>query len=484
MSTPHRALPQAPESEKGILNAMMQGRREMIEEILGRVVEDHFLTPGHARIFVACREMYESGKPIDNVTLCQHLMDRGALEQVGGAYLIAELYTDGGTAANWPNYAETLREKFILRRILADCADMTARVHESPDDVLGVIEEHQSRALEIGTLHAGSDALMPISKSEVVEMLQAIEQRYHTRGKIGGLSTGFVDLDRMTDGLKGKQLWVIAGFTGSGKSALAGNIATHIAINAMAETNLPVAFFSLEMPREDLIERAIFAEAQINLGRVRDGLLSEKGFADLQAAAMKLIQGKLLIDDTPGLTIAQFRAQARKAVVKQGARLLIVDYVQIMAGTSRKNAVENRALEVKEIMQGLRETAKQLNVPVLALAQLNRQMLDRPGGRPSLADLKESAAIAEEANLVGLLWQPSYMVRGKEKREALAEKFGVSEDDLDMVMELDIAKQRKGPRGPVVLRFVREFTRFEGMTKDYLSNNKAKHQRQLEDADE
>jgi replicative DNA helicase len=285
----------------------------------------------------------------------------------------------------------------------------------------------------------------------------------------------------MTDGLKGKQLWVIAGFTGSGKSALAGNIASNIAVHAIEQQKRPVAFFSIEMPREDVIERVCFASAEINLNRVRDGLLSEKDFPRIQAAASQVIASKLIIDDTPGLTVAQFRSRARKAVVRHKAALLIVDYVQIMAASPRKGGMENRALEVKEIMQGLRETAKQLNVPILALAQLNRQMLERPGGRPSLADLKESAAIAEEANLVGLLWQPSYMVKDEKRRENLADKYGVEEEDLDQMMELDIAKQRKGPRGSVVLRFKSEFTKFEGTTQKLLSNNARERQRRLDD---
>lgn len=474
-------LPQSADAEKGVLCAMLQGRRDTIEDILSRMVEGYFFTASHDRIGDAIAELYRAGQPVDTVTVGQKLRDRGILEECGGAYYLAELFTAGGVPSNWPAYLEILREKFILRRIIKDCDDMKAKAFEEVPSVLDLVEEHSTRALEVGNLHAGSNALSEVSKAEVIELISMIEERYHTRGQIGGLSTGFVDLDRMTDGLKGKQLWVIAGFTGSGKSALAGNIATNIAVEAINKTNRPVAFFSMEMPREDLIERAIFAQARINLGRVRDGLLSAAGFDQLKVAAKKVIEGQLMIDDTPGLTIAQFRAQARKAVVKHGVSLLVVDYVQIMRGTSRKGGNDNRALEIMEIMQGLRETSKQLNVPVLALAQLNRQMLDRPGGKPTLADLKESAAIAEEANLVGLLWQPSYVVRDKTKREEMADRYGVAVEDLDLVMELDIVKQRKGPRGSVVLRFLREFTRFESTTEKYLSNNSAHHQRDLDE---
>jgi replicative DNA helicase len=472
---PHRLLPQSPDAEKGVLSSMLLGGPTIVEEIASILTPECFFIPGHAAIYKHLVDMQRSGQSVDFITLTNRLRDFSCLDECGGAAFVTELFTFLPTPANWKYYQTILREKYILRRIIELCTEYGGRAYDDQDDET-LLDRFQTEVVEIGGLANDAEAMKLVDKAEVMDRIDVIIDRYDNRGKIAGLPTGFVDLDRTLDGLKGKKVYVLAGRPAMGKSAIGVNIVEHICITALQDGGAPCLFFSVEMPREDVVDRLLFARAQISLGRIRDGFMAEADFPRLQKAASEIMNGRLWIDDTPGLTIAQFRSRARKAVIKNKVKLILVDYVQIMRGSSKRSR-DNTAEEIKEIMQGIRETAKQLDVPIIVLAQVNRGAEERTDSRPMMADLKESGAIEEEASVVGLLYRPAYYAKTDAKRKKVAEAYNCDVEDIDEIAELNIAKHRNGGTGTIQLKFFGEFTRFEGVTKKLWSNNEEERQR-------
>jgi replicative DNA helicase len=287
-------------------------------------------------------------------------------------------------------------------------------------------------------------------KDQVMEAIESIEKLYERRGGITGISTGFVEFDRITNGLHPAEMIVIAARPSMGKTALAMNIAEHVAVHE----KLPVAVFSLEMSAQQLVQRLLCSRARVNLQKVRDGFLAERDFPSLTAAASRLAEAKIFIDDTAGLTILELRAKARRLKAKEDIQLIVVDYLQLLRSMTRR-AQDNRQLEISEISAGIKGLAKELKVPIIVLAQLNRQPEARTGGKPRLSDLRESGSIEQDADLVGLLVRPELYEDDEETR---AEKEGEA--------ELIIAKQRNGPVGEIRLTFLKEFTRFEDRARN------------------
>jgi len=286
---------------------------------------------------------------------------------------------------------------------------------------------------------------VPEMKEQVMDALESIEKLYERRGGITGLPTGFSKLDQMTDGLHESEMIVIAARPSMGKTALALNIVEHVALVAKQ----PVAVFSLEMSSQQLVQRLLCSRAKVNLQRVRDGFLAERDFPNLTTAASKLAESRIFIDDTSALSILELRAKARRFKSQHDVKLIVVDYIQLLRSTSRR-AQDNRQLEIAEISAGIKGLAKELRIPILVLAQLNRQPEARAGGKPRLSDLRESGSIEQDADLVALLVRAELY---EEDEEARQEKAGEA--------ELIIAKQRNGPIGEVPLTFLKEFTRFE-----------------------
>ena len=285
-------------------------------------------------------------------------------------------------------------------------------------------------------------------KQMVVAAIGSIQELYDRRGSISGLPTGFADFDKMTDGLHGAEMVVIAARPSMGKTAFAMNIAEHIAV----DLKRAVAVFSLEMNAQQLVQRLLCSRARVNMGRIRDGFLSERDFPALQAAASKLAEAKIFIDDTSGLSILELRAKARRMKSQHDIAAIFIDYLQLLRSTSRR-AQDNRQLEIAEISSGLKAIAKELNIPVVVLAQLNRNPEQRSGeskGRPRLSDLRESGSIEQDADLVGLLVREEYYAESDDEKKE-------SEGKATLI----IAKQRNGPVGDVPLTFLKEFTRFE-----------------------
>ena len=444
----HRTLPHSIEAEQGVLGSMLISPREIIAECVEKINEEYFYVPAHQTIYVVLVELWNAGQGIDLITFTQVLRDRNLLETVGGAAAVTSLFTFVPTAANVTYYLEIVRDKYILRQIIAACTESVRRSFEEQDEVHNLLDEVEQKIFSVGEDRFKGQVLT--MKDQVMEAIEAIEQLYERRGGITGISTGFAELDRMTNGLHESEMIVIAARPSMGKTALAMNIAEHVAINE----KLPVAVFSLEMSSQQLVQRLLCSRARVNLQKVRDGFLAERDFPSLTAAASKLAEAQIFIDDSASLSILELRAKARRLKAQKDIKLIVVDYLQLLRSTTRR-AQDNRQLEISEISAGLKGLAKELKVPVLVLAQLNRQPEARTGGKPRLSDLRESGSIEQDADLVGLLVRPEIY---EEDEDARAEKAGEA--------ELIIAKQRNGPVGEIALTFLKEFTRFEDRARN------------------
>ena len=449
----HRTLPHSVEAEQGVLGSMLISPREIIAECVEKINEEYFYVPAHQTVYVVLVELWNAGQGIDLITFTQVLRDRNVLETVGGAAFITSLFTFVPTAANVTYYLEIVRDKYILRQIIAACTESVRRSFEEQDEVNNLLDEVEQKIFSVGEDRFKGHVLT--MKDQVMEAIEAIEQLYERRGGITGISTGFAELDRMTNGLHESEMIVIAGRPSMGKTALAMNITEHVAINE----KLPVAVFSLEMSSQQLVQRLLCSRARVNLQKVRDGFLAERDFPSLTAAASKLAEAQIFIDDTAGLSILELRAKARRLKAQKDIKLIVVDYLQLLRSTTRR-AQDNRQLEISEISAGLKGLAKELKIPIIVIAQLNRQPEARTGGKPRLSDLRESGSIEQDADLVGLLVRPEIY---EEDEDARAEKAGEA--------ELIIAKQRNGPVGEIALTFLKEFTRFEDRARNVSEPN-------------
>jgi replicative DNA helicase len=439
----HRQLPQSIDAEKGVLSSILLAPHQVLDMCIERqVTPSYFYFPAHAKIYEVLLDLREKEKPIDLITLTQHLSDLGILESVGGAAAVTDLQTFIPTHANAEYYIEILREKFLLRKLILTCTEIAARSYEEQGDVNVLLDEVEKRVLEIGEQRVRGD--LPTIREHVIAVMANIDKLYKNRGGITGLSTGFKELDKLTSGLHPGEMFVIAARPSMGKTAFAMNIAEHVAVNL----GRPVGIFSLEMSSQQLVQRLLCSLARIDLARIRDGFLDKSEMPRLAEAGNKLAKSNIFIDDTSGLSILELRAKARRMKEKYGIELLVIDYLQLLRSSS-KRAQENRQIEVAEISYGIKALSKELSIPIVVLAQLNRQP-DEKGGRPMLSHLRESGSIEQDADVVAMLFRPEMYEKDEEAR---AEKEGEA--------ELIIAKQRNGPVGDVPLTFLKKFTRFE-----------------------
>jgi replicative DNA helicase len=440
-------LPQSSDAEQGVLCSFLLNPREVGGLCVERgVAAECFHIPAHSGIFTVLMELWNAAKPIDFITLTQLLRDRNQLDQVGGAAFVTELFTFIPTAANAAYYIEILQEKWTLRQVITTCTEYAARSYDEQDNVPSLLDEVEQHINKIARERFQAKSLS--MKDQVMEAIESIEKLYERRGSITGLPTGYTELDKMTDGLHGAEMFVIAARPSMGKTALAVNIAEHIAV----DHKKPVAIFSLEMSSQQLVQRLLCSRARVNLQRVRDGFLAERDFPNLTAAASKLAESQIFIDDTAGLSILELRAKARRLKTQHDIQLIVIDYLQLLRSTSRR-AQDNRQLEIAEISSGVKALAKELAIPIIVLAQLNRNPENRSGdskGRPRLSDLRESGSIEQDADIVALLMREEYYADTEEEKQEAEGKA-----------TLIIAKQRNGPIGDVPLTFLKEFTRFE-----------------------
>ncbi len=446
----HRPLPQSIDAEKGLLGSIMHSAT-VLDDCMAQMEAKQFHLPAHQAIFELLVEMRNTGKPIDLIAITQTLEDRRMLDEVGGAGAVTELFAFVPTAANADYYREIIKEKFLLRQMISTCTEYVARAHEEQGDVKVLLDEVEARVLEIGEERFRT--ALPSMKDMVNDALTGIEKLVALKGSITGVSTGFAELDRMTNGMHEGEMFVIAARPSMGKTALAMNIAEHVAL----EGNKPVAIFSLEMSSHQLVQRLLCSRARVNSKKLRDGFIGKADMANLGATAASLSKSKIFIDDTPGLSILELRAKARRLRNREKIELIVIDYLQLLRSSSRR-AQENRQIEIQEISYGIKALSKELKVPVIVLAQLNRNPEQRTGGtkgRPRLSDLRESGTIEQDADVVGLLIREKYYAEDDDQKKEAAGKA-----------TLIIAKQRNGPTGDVPLTFLEEFTRFEERAED------------------
>jgi replicative DNA helicase len=393
--------------------------------------------------------MFNERTPVDVITLQQRLKDKQLLEQIGGIAYLASLQDSVPSAANLSYYLEIVREKHLLRRMIQTCTQAVADIYEFEGEVEALLDEVEKNILRVNESRVQSD-FVP-TKELVNRAIGTIENFFSRKGQLNGIGTGFPDLDRMTDGLHGSEMIVIAARPSMGKTSLAMNIVEHVVL----EQKLPVAVFSLEMSAESLMLRMMCSIARVNLRSIREGFMSESDFPKLTSAAGRLANAPLFIDDSAGLSILQLRARARRLHQQHGIKLFVVDYLQLLHSTARR-AQDNRQQEIADISNGIKSLAKELKAPVLVLSQLNRELERDKSRKPRLSDLRESGAIEQDADLVGLLYKPN---SGDDEDNATAEEAD------GIAVNLLIAKQRNGPTGDVSLTFLKPYTRFESAAK-------------------
>lgn len=445
-----RLPPHAPEAEQGILGCCLLSPMQSIGDCIQMQLDsDDFYDLRHQTIWLNLVLMYNERVPIDIITLQQRMKDWGTLDEIGGIPYLNVLQDSVPSAANLSYYVSIVKEKSTLRKVLNTCTDAIGRVYNYAGEVDQFVDEVERDILKISEVRQSGEA---VRIGELVGATDSVIESYaNNRGSPGAIPTGFPDLDRlMLGGLKGGEMFVLAARPSVGKTSYALNIAENIALNS----RLPVGVFSLEMTKEALTLRMRCANARVGLRTVMDGQATQEDFTKLTEAAYRLGQAPIYIDDTPSLSIMALRAKARRMVQRFGIKAFVVDYLQLCVSTT-KRAKENRQIEISEISSGIKALAKELNLPIVVLAQLNRDIEKEKKRKPRLSDLRESGSIEQDADVVGLLYN------------ANADKEDGDGQVADTVIPVNllIAKQRNGPTGMVYLTFFKSYTQFESATR-------------------
>ncbi|MEY4387953.1 MAG: Replicative helicase [Verrucomicrobiota bacterium] len=445
-----RLPPHAIEAEQGVLGCLLWAPNDCMNECIMKFKGDGeiFYDLRHQTIYDTILAMYDKREAVDLITLQQRLKDNNVLDQVGGIAYLSSLQDAVPSAANLSYYLDIVLEKSVLRKMIRTCSDIVARAYENEGEVDTLMDEAERDVLRIAESRVSSAT--PGIKELVKKAITTIEQFHERQGALTGVATGFADLDKMTSGLHGGEMIVIAARPSMGKTSLAMNIAEHVCL----QDRLPVGVFSLEMTAESLVLRMLCSHSRVNLRNVRDGFLAERDFPKLTGAAGKMASAPLFIDDSAGLSILQLRAKARRMHQQHGIKLLVIDYLQLLHSTAAR-AKENRQQEIADISSGIKALAKELDIPVIVLAQLNRELEKDKSRKPRLSDLRESGSIEQDADLVGLLYKPS----------SGEDEDGGNADPDTRPVNLLIAKQRNGPTGDVNLTFLNSITRFESAAK-------------------
>ncbi|MBW1740993.1 MAG: replicative DNA helicase [Deltaproteobacteria bacterium] len=440
--------PQNIEAEQSLLSAILI-ENTTLPEVLEILSEKDFYRESHRKIFSAMVDLFERNEPADLVTVKNILKEQGHLESVGGASYLAELVDTVPMATNAAHYAKIIHEKATLRRLIERTASITTRCFEDRGNMEEILDFAERAIFDISedkvkpTFHSLADIL--------TDTYKAVEEAYENKLLVTGIPTGYSQLDQKTSGFQPGDLIVIAGRPSMGKTALALNLAR----NASIETGIPLAIFSLEMSKEQLSLRMLSAEARIDSSRMRGGWLSETDLARINRAAGALYDLPIYIDDSPAISALEIRAKARRMKMEKGLGLVIIDYLQLMRGRA---SAERRDLEISEISRSLKALAKELNLPVVALSQLNRKVEDRSDKRPVLSDLRESGAIEQDADVILFIYRD--------------EVYHKDENNPNKgTAEIIVAKQRNGPIGTVKLAFLEHCTRFENLATEAESSN-------------
>lgn len=440
--------PHSVEAEQSVLGGLMLDNNAW-EQVADVLVEKDFYRRDHQLIFNAIEQLMEKAQPVDVVTLAEYHDQRGELDKVGELAYLGTLARNTPSAANIAAYANIVRERSILRQLIQignNIANMAFTPEgRNSEEMLDTAERHVFEIAEKGAKRGGGFIQVKEVLSKVVDR---IDQLFEQDSGITGLPTGFIDFDEQTSGLQPADLIIVAGRPSMGKTTFAMNIAENAAIQAKA----PVAIFSMEMPADSLAMRMLSSLGRIDQHRLRTGKLNDEDWPRLTSAIQLLNDAPLFIDDTGGLSPTELRARARRLKREHGLSLIVVDYLQLMQGSSNGRQAENRATEISEISRSLKALAKELNVPVIALSQLNRSLEQRPNKRPVMSDLRESGAIEQDADIIVFIY------RDEVYNEDSAEKGKA---------EIIISKQRNGPIGKIDLTFQGKYTRFDNFAPAY-----------------
>lgn len=437
-----RIPPYSLEAEQTVIGSMLMSR-EAVYTATEYVGEDDFYTPEQRTAFAAIYTLFRENRPIDLITVQDQLNKMGKLEEVGGVEYLTNISLNVPTSAHVKEYARIVQEKSILRRLIRSANEITADSFEGKEKLEEILNKAEERIFNIIQNRRTSDLVL--IKSLINPALDSIARAYGQHGAVTGLPSGFIDLDHMTAGFQPSDLILVAARPSMGKSSFVLNITQYAAVKEKKS----VAFFSLEMSKEQLTSRMISAEAMIDAQKIRNGNLENIDFERLLNGASVLGEAKIFIDDTPGISVADLRAKCRKLKLTHGLDLIIIDYLQLMTGSARS---ESRQQEISEISRSLKAIAREMQAPVIALSQLSRAVESRADHRPMLSDLRESGAIEQDADVVMFLFREEYY-------NATPENKGQA--------EVIIAKQRNGPTGSAKLLWLGEYTRFMNMEKQY-----------------
>ena len=448
-----KALPHSLEAEQALLGSLLLagGHGISICREIFRTATDVFYDPRHQILFNVIEKLVEENIPVDLTTVGQRLKDEQLFDTIGGYPFLANLAEAVPSAANLEYYARLVHEKYLLRRLIQTSEQILERAFEDQHEVREILDFAEREILAVRGEQFGSSA------GEVSQWLddaiQKIHQLFENRGRPDGIPTGFPDLDRMINGMHPGEMIVIAARPSMGKTSLAMNIAENVAVRQ----GRPVAVFSLEMTAPQLTLRLLCSMARLDLRRIRDGLMNDDDFRRLHQASVDLAKAPLYIDDTPGLTIGELRARARRLRFEKKVELIVVDYLQLLRVPQRRGEI-NRQQEIAEISSGVKSLAKELQVPVVVLSQLNRDLERDRTRKPRLSDLRESGAIEQDADVVGLLYRAD---PNDPRKPASADEDEEIQTAEIVPINLLIAKQRNGPVGDIYLIFQRTTTRFE-----------------------
>ena len=440
---PYGLPPQNIEAEEAIISAILIDNDALLDviEVLG---PQDFYRTAHQKIYAAITDLFDKAEPVDLVTLANKLKEKGQLENIGGASYLARLVDTVPLAVNARHYAKIIHDKASLRRLIEKANAIIKRCFEERGEADDVVDFAESAVFEISEKKA-RQSFFPLSKI-ILGNIETLEEKQGNRSLVTGVPTGFTQLDTLTSGLQNSDLIILAARPSMGKTALALNIAR----NAAVEANIPVAVFSLEMSKEQLSLRMLCSEARIDSSRLRGGFFSMEDWHRLTDAAGILSECPIYIDDSPSLSAMEIRAKARRLKMDKNIGLIIIDYLQLMQGRS---SAERRDLEISEISRALKALAKELELPVMALSQLNRMLEQRTDKRPRLSDLRESGALEQDADVVAFIYRD--------------EVYNKEEDNPNRgTAEILLSKQRNGPTGDVYLTFLNSYTRFENLASE------------------
>ena len=445
-----RVPPQNIEAEQSVLGAMLI-EKEAIPKVMEILRDTDFYREAHRVIFNAMLELYNKNEAVDMITVTEILKRDNKLEDVGGIAYVTSLDNAVPTAANVTYNASFIEEKSILRQLVSVSTQIASMGYEANDDVKNIIDSAESKILEISNRKKTAD-FTPINEI-VLDSFKSIEALMGNKNGLTGLPTGFEDLDNLTSGLHGSDFIILAARPSMGKTAFALTVVQNVAIRAAKKVGgapKTVAFFSLEMSKEQLVQRMLCAEANIDSQRLRIGELRDEDWAMLINTADTLSSANIYIDDTAGITAMDMRSRARRLKAEHGLDLIVVDYLQLMQGSGKKNNSGDRQQEVSEISRSLKALARELDVPVIALSQLSRSVEARQVKRPMLSDLRESGSLEQDADIVAFLYREDYYNPETENKN---------------ITELIIAKHRNGPVDTVNLFFHKQYTKFVGLSK-------------------